>query len=185
MDDTNGVAHAARSSERRIPKFRLRTKSARLLTAALEHFAATSFEKTRVADITRRLGLSQGALYLHFPSKRALFDRVIEEYCLPQDADAPSTEEELTSMLCEEPAATILRIVLREWSSEPSVALHYLEAISSRLEAAHITPSIVRDVVSSALARAAATVIFSPALVNVAEDRRGWRGGSQAPGDRD
>jgi AcrR family transcriptional regulator len=45
---------------------------ARLLDAAAEVFAARGYEGTRVADIARAAGVSNGALYTHFASKAEL-----------------------------------------------------------------------------------------------------------------
>lgn len=44
----------------------------RLLRAAADVFATSGYEGTRVADIARRAGVSNGALYSHFASKGEL-----------------------------------------------------------------------------------------------------------------
>ncbi|WP_316523413.1 ScbR family autoregulator-binding transcription factor [Kitasatospora brasiliensis] len=52
-----------------------RTRQAVLLAAA-ETFARVGFEAASLVDISRRAGVSKGALYFHFVSKRALADGV-------------------------------------------------------------------------------------------------------------
>ncbi|MFI2607180.1 ScbR family autoregulator-binding transcription factor [Kitasatospora sp. NPDC018619] len=52
-----------------------RTRQAVLLAAA-EAFARVGFEAASLVDISRRAGVSKGALYFHFVSKQALADGV-------------------------------------------------------------------------------------------------------------
>ncbi|MGW6918825.1 ScbR family autoregulator-binding transcription factor [Kitasatospora sp. NPDC054939] len=52
-----------------------RTRQAVLLAAA-DTFADTGFESASLVDISRRAGVSKGALYFHFVSKQALADGV-------------------------------------------------------------------------------------------------------------
>ncbi len=52
-----------------------RTRQAVLLAAA-ETFARAGFEAASLVDISRRAGVSKGALYFHFVSKQALADGV-------------------------------------------------------------------------------------------------------------
>jgi TetR/AcrR family acrAB operon transcriptional repressor len=47
------------------------------LDAAARLFARYGFDKTSVDDIAREAGVSKGAVYLHFPSKDALFDATL------------------------------------------------------------------------------------------------------------
>ncbi|MEU9079224.1 ScbR family autoregulator-binding transcription factor [Kitasatospora sp. NPDC004745] len=52
-----------------------RTRQAVLLAAA-DSFASVGFEAASLVDISRRAGVSKGALYFHFVSKQALADGV-------------------------------------------------------------------------------------------------------------
>jgi TetR/AcrR family acrAB operon transcriptional repressor len=52
-------------------------REARLLDAAAALFARYGFDKTSVDDIARAAGVSKGAVYLHWPSKVALFDATL------------------------------------------------------------------------------------------------------------
>lgn len=61
------------------PKFR-RRKDARpdeLLDAALALFSEKGFDRTRVADVATRAGVSKGAVYLYFPSKDAMIEALV------------------------------------------------------------------------------------------------------------
>jgi len=54
---------------------RLATR-AKLIAAAFEHFAHDGYENTRTESILEQAGMSRGAMYHHFSSKRELFEAV-------------------------------------------------------------------------------------------------------------
>jgi AcrR family transcriptional regulator len=70
-------------------------REARLLDAAARLFARFGFDKTSIDEIARAAGVSKGAVYLHWPSKDALFEatlireafRLYEVICDRIDAD--------------------------------------------------------------------------------------------------
>src|SRR3546814_12045825 len=77
------------------PKWR-RRKEARpsdICTASLQVFAENGFAGARIAEIARRAGLSQGGVYLYFPTTEALFSAVV------RDAVAPNIEPIRPSVL--------------------------------------------------------------------------------------
>ena len=49
-------------------------RAARILNAAAQLITHYGYDKTTVSDIAREAGVSKGAIYLHWPSKEALFD---------------------------------------------------------------------------------------------------------------
>ena len=49
----------------------------RILTTALRLFARDGYEAVSVSDIAQALGMTKGALYRHYKSKRDLFDSMI------------------------------------------------------------------------------------------------------------
>lgn len=53
---------------------------ARAIEVALEHIRARGFEKVRLTDVARDIGVSHAALYAHFENKEALLDAVIETW---------------------------------------------------------------------------------------------------------
>jgi AcrR family transcriptional regulator len=153
------------SQVRRIPNFRLRSDPSKLAAAALEQFSSASFNDTRVEDVARRLGLSKGAIYMHFASKRALFDRVIEEFCLEGEFKGEDLQKSLEKLLSSpsEPAGLVLRIVLREWPSMPNLCSQYLDAIVSRLAVRHGVKDheMARRVAQAALAPVTMGILFA------------------------
>jgi AcrR family transcriptional regulator len=62
----------------RTQRERTETTTTRLVEAARPLFAADGFTATLLDDVVRRAGVSKGALYHHFPSKRELFAAVFE-----------------------------------------------------------------------------------------------------------
>lgn len=50
----------------------------RIIRAAIESFTQTGYDKTKMDDIARRLGLSKGTIYLYFKSKEELFVAICE-----------------------------------------------------------------------------------------------------------
>jgi len=57
-----------------------------ILEAAMEVFVLNGYANTRMDDIVAQSGLSKGALYHHYPSKKDLFIALIdhwEVYCFP------------------------------------------------------------------------------------------------------
>jgi AcrR family transcriptional regulator len=61
------------------PKFRRRAEARpdEVLDAALSLFSAQGYGHTTVDQIAHRAGLSKGAVYLYFPSKRALLEGLV------------------------------------------------------------------------------------------------------------
>jgi len=51
----------------------------KILDAALRLFARDGFEAVSTSAIAGELGMTKGALYKHFPDKRAIFDSLVEE----------------------------------------------------------------------------------------------------------
>src|ERR1700737_2414685 len=52
-------------------------REARLLDAAARLFARFGFDKTSIDEIAHAAGVSKGAVYLHWPSKDALFEATL------------------------------------------------------------------------------------------------------------
>src|SRR6185503_15193966 len=52
----------------------------KILQAAILSFSQTGFDRTKMEDIARRLGLSKGTIYLYFASKEDLFLAICEHY---------------------------------------------------------------------------------------------------------
>jgi AcrR family transcriptional regulator len=54
-------------------------RRAQILEAARRCFLERGYQGTRVEDIARAAGLSKGAVYFHFESKRVLLDALVED----------------------------------------------------------------------------------------------------------
>jgi AcrR family transcriptional regulator len=54
-----------------------RSKVRRILDAAASVFASRGYNDARMDDVAEEAGVSKGGLYLHFPSKDALFDGLV------------------------------------------------------------------------------------------------------------
>jgi TetR/AcrR family transcriptional regulator, repressor for uid operon len=52
----------------------------KIIQAAIKSFAQTGFDRTKMEDIAKRLGLSKGTIYLYFNSKEDLFLAICEHY---------------------------------------------------------------------------------------------------------
>ncbi|WP_372839588.1 TetR/AcrR family transcriptional regulator [Phaeovulum sp.] len=67
------------------PKFRRRAEARpdEVLDAALALFVAKGYTHTTVDQIARRAGISKGAVYLYFPSKKALLEGLVRRAISP------------------------------------------------------------------------------------------------------
>ena len=52
----------------------------KILEAALELFSQRGFSAVSVRDIATAVGVRESAMYRHFPSKQAVFDKLLERY---------------------------------------------------------------------------------------------------------
>jgi AcrR family transcriptional regulator len=52
----------------------------KIIQAAIQSFSQTGFDRTKMEDIAKRLGLSKGTIYLYFASKEDLFLAICEYY---------------------------------------------------------------------------------------------------------
>lgn len=50
----------------------------KIIQAAIESFSQTGYDRTKMEDISKRLGLSKGTIYLYFKSKEDLFLAICE-----------------------------------------------------------------------------------------------------------
>ncbi|WP_225096901.1 TetR/AcrR family transcriptional regulator [Streptomyces sp. CoH27] len=76
---------------------RARLTRERVLTAAAEVFAAQGYSRATLSAVAERIGMTKGALYGHFPSKKSLAGALIDEsrrtwVSLRTEYDIPSTD---------------------------------------------------------------------------------------------
>ena len=96
----------------------------RILSAAVECFAAKGYAATKIADIERAAGLSVGAggTYRHFESKRAILQAVIDSVLdVPDDEIAPPGDdvEAIAHEMLDYMRTDMLRIYLRDLDEFP------------------------------------------------------------------
>ena len=60
---------------------------AKILDQALELFAAQGYDSVSVGQIAGAVGIKAPSLYNHFPSKRAIFDAIVESTAARYEAD--------------------------------------------------------------------------------------------------
>jgi AcrR family transcriptional regulator len=80
-----------------IPRPRSQAKRARIIDAAMQHFAEHGYHAARVGDMASALGIAKGSIFQHFGSKDGLFFEVYKRAVrtFPKYLDAP--EEVRTS----------------------------------------------------------------------------------------
>jgi AcrR family transcriptional regulator len=59
----------------------------KILQAAIDSFSQTGYDRTKMEDIAKRLGLSKGTLYLYFKSKEDLFVAICEHNIQQSDRE--------------------------------------------------------------------------------------------------
>lgn len=103
----------------------------RILEVALKLFAQNGFEAVSVSEIAGALGMTKGALYKHYDSKRAIFDSILrsmeqrdatraQEYSLPE-----GTAEEMADKYAASALADMLayaKAQFRYWTQDDFAA---------------------------------------------------------------
>jgi len=170
-----------------------------LVEAARELFMERDFDEVSTEEILARSGVSRGALYHHFPSKRALFvavfqasERRVLERVAAQAATAKTpfeallastraylrqceTNEELRRIGLLQSRAVLGWEGWREAASELGIGLA-LAAVSAAIEAGEMAP---HDPETTALVLLGAT-IEAATLIAVASDRAAARERAEA-----
>lgn len=59
----------------------------KIIQAAIESFSQSGYDRTKMEDIAKRLGLSKGTLYLYFKSKEDLFVAICERNIQQSDKE--------------------------------------------------------------------------------------------------
>lgn len=123
------------AGNRRTPLFRLHVqRPERILDAALELFVRSGYQKSRIEDVARSVGVTKPAIYHHFASKQALLEEVVARFCLPvEPPSGASPEQMLQHGLADERAAQVLELVIAEARPLPGLGPHYMQSILKRL----------------------------------------------------
>jgi len=134
----------------------------RILSAAVECFAAQGYAATKIADIERAAGLSVGAggTYRHFESKRAILEAVLELILgVPDEEIAPPGDdvEAIAHDMLDFMRTDLLRIYLRDLDEFPEQRRRINErtvttsygVVANRIAAAN--PSVDADAAAAVL----------------------------------
>ncbi len=128
------------------PKFRRRAEARpdEILDAARDLFSAQGYAHSSVDQIAKAAGVSKGAVYLYFPSKRAILEALVKRAVVPISAEAlagmPQAAGNLRATLtfflrmiaqklADPNVFAVPRIVIREAAVVPEIAEMYREAV--------------------------------------------------------
>lgn len=129
------------------------TRRADILAAALRLWAENGYAATSVEAVAREAGLSKGALYLYFPSKRALLDELVVTHSLLPDMEKLMPQlrqhsvEDVVKLLVKliwrrlEAERDLIRVVVRELLTHMEDARDLIERVvlpTNRLFAAFL-----------------------------------------------
>ncbi len=103
----------------------------RILLTSLQLFAQRGYEAVSVSDIAGALGITKGALYRHFTSKRAIFDAILArmeqrdgEQARTHDLPEGTVEADAAAYEAAAPAEVIAfsKAMFRYWTEDPFAA---------------------------------------------------------------
>ena len=133
-----------------------REKRALILAAASELFLELGYDRTSLARIAERSGVSRATLFKQFPTKAALFDAMVTESWATADDAAPPPAGDLVAglttvghryaaLLARAPMTDLFRIVIAELPRFPELAkaqfahgkMPYFESVRRYLLAEH------------------------------------------------
>ncbi len=99
-----------------------------ILKKARDFFIENGFHATKTREITEALGLSSGALYVHFKNKDELFEIVIKEY--HPWLQIPKAVSSVEGNSIEEIISNALKKLESTWAENPDyVRLHLIEIV--------------------------------------------------------
>ncbi len=131
------------------PKFRRRAEARpdEVLDAAIELFAKKGFAATTVEQIATHAGLSKGAVYLYFPSKKALLEGLVHRAIAPiadmaigmiasYRGDPRPVIRQFLQMVAEKlgdaKSFAVPKLVIREAVNAPEIAQMYRDEVLDR-----------------------------------------------------
>jgi AcrR family transcriptional regulator len=160
-----------------------------ILKAALDVFSEHGFAATRLEDVARRAGLAKGTLYLYFPDKEALFERVLQSVVAPALARLAVLAADETvppaaaighlfaffqTEVLNTPREKVIRLIVSEGPRFPRLAkFYYDEVISKGLASLRVIAGRAKGQPApniEAIARFP-QLLFAPILVSIV-----WRG---------
>ncbi len=154
----------------------------------MEVFSEHGFAAARLDEVARRAGVAKGTLYLYFPDKETLFERMLQRAAAPglemlaklaqaENVPASAAIEALLAFFEHQvlgtPREKVIRLIISEGPRFPQLAkFHYDNVVSKGL--ASLRAIAAHDKEGSPNAQALAKfpqLIFAPLLLSVI-----WRG---------
>lgn len=92
---TSSLAKPTQMRREGKPRPRSEAKRARIVEAAIRHFAERGYSAARVEDIAAQLGIAKGSVFQHFKSKDGLFFEAYKKavQSFPKYLEAPEAEQ--------------------------------------------------------------------------------------------
>lgn len=155
-----------------------------ILKAALEVFSEHGFAAARLDEVARRAGVAKGTLYLYFPDKETLFERMLQSVAAPalallarlaeaENVPAAAAIGALLSFFENEvlgtPREKVIRLIISEGPRFPRLAkFYYDEVISKGIASIRAIAAREKDAAfnADALSRFP-QLIFAPLLMSV------------------
>jgi AcrR family transcriptional regulator len=155
-----------------------------ILKAALDVFSEHGFAAARLEDVAQRAGVAKGTLYLYFPDKETLFERMLQSVAAPAlamlarlaEAGTVPPAAAISALLAffekeviGTPREKVIRLIVSEGSRFPKLAkFYYDEVVSKGLSS--IRAIAAREAHGSFNAEALSRfpqLIFAPLLMSV------------------
>jgi len=117
-----------------------------ILKAALEVFSERGFAAARLDDVAQRAGIAKGTLYLYFPDKETLFERMLQSVAAPALALLDRLKEEnlppsaalnalfafFETEVLGTPREKVIRLIVSEGPHFPKLAKYYYDEVVSK-----------------------------------------------------
>jgi AcrR family transcriptional regulator len=144
---TSNKRSASLARRRRAARAAPEERQSHILKAALDVFSEHGFASTRLEDVAQRAGVAKGTLYLYFPDKEALFERMLQSVVAPaltrlaalaaDETIPPATAIEhlfafLQTEVLNTPREKVIRLIVSEGPRFPRLAKFYYDEVISK-----------------------------------------------------
>ena len=137
------VPAAEKAPRRRAPEERQEA----ILKAALDVFSEHGFAAARLEDVAQRAGVAKGTLYLYFPDKETLFERMLQSVAAPAlamlarlaEAETVPPAVAISALLAffeteviGTPREKVIRLIVSEGARFPRLAKFYYDEVIAK-----------------------------------------------------
>ncbi len=154
-----------------------------ILKAALDVFSEHGFAAARLDDVAQRAGVAKGTLYLYFPDKETLFERMLQSVAAPvlallarlAEAETVPPAEAIGALLTffeneviGTPREKVIRLIISEGPHFPRLAkFHYEQVVSKGLAAIRAIAAREPHAPNAAALSQFPQLIFAPLLLSI------------------